>query len=383
MIELSEYLLDLIFRQKSAVIPEIGSFQFVTKHAQILFGENTLLPPSQHLEFRESTHEGEGMKFVDFLINEKQFEPYEASIRIKAFTHQIKNTIRQHGYCYIPGLGTLHSREDGTLRFAPGDTIKALKPTLGLPTLTITPIAREFTRIAPTEDEVVAETFIDTRSEHVVSSRSRWVTPALLGFLFLGLGLIGYYIYQTNYAGIKDEDEETKVVLPKINEDSILLANHGFLDSSQVQGYQPDDTVPDQEGILEEIAQSPGQTTTVTSVPAPATTSPVSASKPAEPVVQKPVVVEKPATPDPVENTPTPDTPAKTAKCAIIVGAMGNKNNANKLVQRVEAAGFTPFTHYSKGLTKVGADCDCDQASVQRTLAAMKKISPGAWVYKK
>ena len=51
MVELSEHLLDLVFRQKSAIIPDLGTFRFVTTSAKLNFGENVLAPPSQTLVF--------------------------------------------------------------------------------------------------------------------------------------------------------------------------------------------------------------------------------------------------------------------------------------------------------------------------------------------
>ena len=47
----------------------------------------------------------------------------------------------------------------------------------------------------------------------------------------------------------------------------------------------------------------------------------------------------------------------------------------------VKNKGFTPYSYKTKGLTKVGAKCDCDDASIQSTLKAMKKINSSAWVY--
>jgi hypothetical protein len=68
---LSEFLIDLIFRQKSAVIPELGSFRFEVSPARMNFGENLIYPPSQQLVFSESTSDEGEVSFLDFLIKRR------------------------------------------------------------------------------------------------------------------------------------------------------------------------------------------------------------------------------------------------------------------------------------------------------------------------
>lgn len=361
MVELSEHLLDLVFRQKSAIIPELGTFKFVSTSAKLNFGENVILPPSQSLVFTESTFDQGELTFQDFLVKEKNFDPYEAGIRIKAYVHQIRNNLKQLGYSYIPGFGTLHLLENDGLRFVAGDKIKAAKPTMGLPELAAIPIAREFAKNQELESEVEITSFIDNRSENVTSEKNRWAMPAIFGFLLLGIGLIAYYLYQSNYGSNSNTETVTPVA---VNEDSIALTTAGFVDTSY---YNPDDSLADKEAIMAEIEKVPE----VEEVKI----SPEKKIKPVEKVKVPPAETKtEVATPDPV-------IPDSGKICAIIVGAMGNPANAVKLAKTVKNKGYTPYTYKTKGLTKVGAKCDCDESSIQSTLQAMKKINSSAWVY--
>ncbi len=362
MVELSEHLLDLVFRQKSAIIPELGTFKFVTTSAKLNFGEHVIFPPSQALVFTESTFEQGELSLLDFLVKEKNFDPYEAGIRIKAYVHQIRNNLKQLGYSYIPGFGTLHLLENDGLKFVAGDKIKAAKPTMGLPELAAIPIAREFAKDQELESEVEITSFIDTRSENVTSEKNRWAMPALICFLLLGIGLIAYYLYQSNYG--KDVNNET-VTPVVVNEDSILLSQGGFVDTSSVN-YE--DSVTDKAAILDEIEKAP-----ITDE------------------VKKTALPKKVKSAEKVRVVPTetidvpdaePVIPDSGKICAVIVGAMGNPDNAVKLARTVKNTGFTPYSYKSKGLTKVGAKCNCDDSSIQSTLKVMKKINSSAWVYK-
>lgn len=358
MIELSEHLLDLVFRQKSAIIPELGTFKFVSTSAKMDFGENLLYPPTQNLVFTESTFDQGDLSFLDFLVKEKGFDPHEASIRIKAFVYQIRNNFKQLNYSYIPGFGTIHQLDNEALRFTAGDRIKAMKPTMGLPELSIIPIAREFVKDQPLETGVETTTFIDNRSEKVTSEKNRWVVPSLICFLLLGFGLIAYYLYVTQFQEQNAEMAKRPVTL--INEDSMKFVTHGFKDTTAVV-----DSVSDKEAMLVEIDHTPAKTIA----------DPVKVSKEQ---ITKVAVVEE--TSDNADKTNASET-SVTKQCAVIVGAMGNPANAKKLARTVKSHGYTPYSYKSKGLTKVGAACNCDSESIESTLEDMKKINSSAWVY--
>ena len=373
MVELSEHLLDLVFRQKSAIIPDLGTFRFVTTSAKLNFGENVLAPPSQTLVFTESTFDQGDLTFLDFLVKEKGFDPYEANIRIKAYVHQIRNNFKQLGYSYIPGFGTLHQLENDTLKFVPGDKIKAIKPTLGLPDLTIKPIAREFVKNEILETEVPINSFIDTRSEKVASQKNKWAQPALIAFFLFGISLIAYYLYTTSYG---DNMDEKAVVAIPINEDSIKLATSGFVDSTIIEVK---DSVSDKAAMVDEIDydQSLNKVQEVPIVSEPVKEKKVEKTKQVPSIVKTTPVKTTTVKPDTSEEITSPS--GKT--CAVIVGAMANPDNAKKLARQVKSKGFTPFTFKTKNLTKVGAACNCDSESIESTLEAMKKINSSAWVY--
>ncbi|MBK6372177.1 MAG: SPOR domain-containing protein [Saprospiraceae bacterium] len=373
MVELSEHLLDLVFRQKSAIIPDLGTFRFVTTSAKLNFGENVLAPPSQTLVFTESTFDQGDLTFLDFLVKEKGFDPYEANIRIKAYVHQIRNNFKQLGYSYIPGFGTLHLLENDTLKFVPGDKIKAIKPTLGLPDLTIKPIAREFVKNEIHETEVSINSFIDTRSEKVASQTNKSAQPALIAFFLFGISLIAYYLYTTSYG---DNMDEKAVVAIPINEDSIKLATSGFVDSTIIEVK---DSVSDKAAMVDEIDydQSLNKVQEVPIVSEPVKEKKVEKTKQVPSIVKTTPVKTTTVKPDTSEEITSPS--GKT--CAVIVGAMANPDNAKKLARQVKSKGFTPFTFKTKNLTKVGAACNCDSESIESTLEAMKKINSSAWVY--
>ena len=51
MIEMSDYVLDLLFRQKVISIPGLGTFRIVSSNSSIDFATNTLNPPNYEIRF--------------------------------------------------------------------------------------------------------------------------------------------------------------------------------------------------------------------------------------------------------------------------------------------------------------------------------------------
>jgi hypothetical protein len=88
-------------------------------------------------------------------------------------------------------------------------------------------------------------------------------------------------------------------------------------------------------------------------------------------------VQEKAVTPSP-EKSIKDGSPNKV--CAVIVGVT-NASNVKRLEKTIKKAGYTPFSYISKGLTRVGAACECNQVSIDATMADMQKINADAWLY--
>ncbi|MCO6460845.1 MAG: hypothetical protein J5I59_05540 [Saprospiraceae bacterium] len=364
MVELSEFLIDLIFRQKSANIPELGSFKFETSPARMNFGENLIYPPTQQLVFSESTSDDDEVSLLDFLVKEKGFDRHEADIWIKAYVHRIREELTSTGFYYIPGLGTLHRTEGSAIHFTPGDKIKAMKPTMGLPELSVTPIQHEYAKQEGTADVAGPNTFVETRPGK--SPQNQWILPLILSFVLLGLGLIGYFLYKNQY---KTAESLPPATAP-VNQDSLLLAHNGF-----EQATDSTDSITDETAIINEINHTDTETSQTyddyqpdDAIVANSATAPEEANQSTQ-------------TKSTTITTSTSSSSSDGKVCAVIVGVMANPNNAKRLARTVKKAGFEPFSYISKGLTRVGAACGCDAASIESTLAAMKKINADAWVY--
>ena len=169
-------------------------------------------------------------------------------------------------------------------------------------------------------------------------------------------------------------DDQVIVNVP-VNEDSIKLAQSGFVDSTIIEVK---DSVSDKAAMVDEIDydQNLKEEKEISAVEEPIK------EKKAERIKQVPIVKNTAAKTTSVKQDTSEDSATPSGKqCAVIVGAMANPDNAKKLARQVKSKGFTPFTFKTKNLTKVGAACNCDSESIETTLEAMKKINSSAWVY--
>lgn len=346
LIELSEHLLDLLFRQKMATIPELGTFEFNVLPAELHPAENKLSPPQYELIFKEYSTIRPEMSFVDFLIKEKNYDPYDAEVKVKAFVHMLRNGINTQEKCYLPNFGSFTKTSTG-IKFHVTERLKLLKPSMGLPELTLIPLNLEY---SPEMIEAVTQphTFVDTTSEYVSSEKNRWVLPLIVFFLLLGGGLIAYYFYNETKQISSNDSLDTSTSVTSTSQDSLILSESGFEDTTSANGVSS--------------TASPANS----AVDVPPTTPPMDTIS---------TTMQTPMNPDVLLTTTEAD-------CAVIVGVMAQKTNVKKLAAVIRKAGYTPFSYVSKGLTRIGAATACDEKSINKTLADMQKINVDAWVYK-
>lgn len=360
LIELSDHLIDLLFRQKRVVLPDFGSFEFHIQPAEILPADNKINPPVYELLFKPYSNNTADLSFADFLILEKSYDPYDAGIKIKAFIYQIRNALEQTGKCYLPNFGTLTKDETG-IHFSPIDRLKIARAGHGLPQLDLFPVNRSFNQSQIITNDSQS-TFIDNSSEFITSEKNKWITPLIVTFLLLGAGLVGYYFYKMYSVTDSSNRSNTEQVNQSlINHDSLVLSEQGFEDTIST-------VVPDNDSaayVHTEQNYSPDP---------PASDQTVS-NETDKNEVEKPKPEETKMNPDVLLTTTEAD-------CAVIVGVMAQKTNVKKLAAHIRKLGYTPFSYVSNGLTRIGAASACDDATIAKTLADMQQINQDAWVYK-
>ena len=86
-------------------------------------------------------------------------------------------------------------------------------------------------------------------------------------------------------------------------------------------------------------------------------------------------------TPEPVE-TPPVTSPDTGKPCFIVVGAFSEQGNVTRMIERVNALGYTSEQITGGALTKVAIRTDCDPTNLNTVLNdARAKINPEAWIY--
>jgi cell division septation protein DedD len=85
-------------------------------------------------------------------------------------------------------------------------------------------------------------------------------------------------------------------------------------------------------------------------------------------------VTKQPEKQDPTASTNEP--------CFVVVGAFSNASNVERMVERIEAMGYTASQIKGGGLTRVAIQTSCDPSQLQTVLnTARSSINPEAWIY--
>jgi cell division septation protein DedD len=351
IVELCSHLLELLFKQKKAIIPEIGTFEFSKVPAELDAQENKILPPYQDLKFYPYSYSGDCISLENFLISEKNYTPEDASTQIKAMSYQLKRGLADYQKVYLPYFGSLVQSDSG-ISFEPGDDLKTMISVQDPVALHLTPIPRSY---QGTEEKTIGKnTFVDPDSSAVKSEKNRWVLPLIIAFLILGIGLIAFFVY-------REQINHTPDLVPV---DTLTVSDNTALG---------DTTLYDTTRVTDTANAFVPADTLNSNVPPPADTQ--------NTMSQNTTKTEE-YVPD--DSSVHSDMPATTSQqCAVIVGVMAQKQNVVKLSHRIRKMGYTPFSYVSKGLTRIGAATACDEESIARTMADMKTISKDAWLYSK
>lgn len=370
MIEMSDYVLDLLFRQKVISIPGLGTFRIVSSNSSIDFATNTLNPPNYEIRFDEGVQEDNAVSLLDFLIQEKKFTPDDAKIKLDIYQNQIKQSFNNNNYVYLPEIGTISKNDAGIFYFKPSGKIASFNPTLGLPVLDVRPVSRVYSKSESNSDPVVQTSFEDHQSDYSINKRYKWLSAAILIFLISGLSLIGFFYYRNNFelSNADPLDVGSVDTNGAEHQQDALLEENGFTEATLDTIFEelPNDDIDNKSKIDPNTPMNSGD----------ANSRIVVKSNTKAEVEDKPVIHEAV-----VEVKETNIESSSEYRCAVIVGSLGDANNVKKLSQRIKKLGFTPYTHKSNALTKVGALCSCDQASIDEMIVAMKKINEAAWVF--
>ncbi|MEM9837183.1 MAG: hypothetical protein AAF828_11810 [Bacteroidota bacterium] len=338
---MSKDLVNLLMQEGQFSLPSLGTFQLAEQAAIVSPIEGRIQPPAKQVTFNANLKIDDG-RLLQFLKKNYQISTEEAIRQIQQLEEDIVGQLAIGELVKLEGIGRVFRDHTGEIRFNPGQQ-NLDKATFGLPNVPITPIVRT---------ERFATTSADTASRATATSTDFTTTPPPV-------------IEAPQPA--QAEDITTKI-WAFIQDHIWYIAGGTAVIFILGLWYINQRNTVNPETILAE---------TTPTVPAKAPAN--EASRPTVETVPftPPEVVETPEQPVNTANESSINRPssAGTTQTAIIaVGRYGQQRNVTKMIGRIKAAGYVPYTKRANNLTRVGVEYQYSKpAELDRALADIRR----------
>lgn len=377
-VDVGAHIAELLFENDVVHIPGLGGFVSQYKPAGVDQILGKMLPPSKQITFDENLQVDDGL-LTEALRQRYNLSLMDASGVVERYVKQVQDSLERKEIVLIPKVGRLYRDFENLIKYLP-DTTNFNTEAFGLPEVHAYPVARE-------EPAAAAKT---TTAKTSAIKEVWWSTA--YNWLLQNLTLVGVMVailltvililrFLPNASSNTDLVEQT----PKVN---IVPPD---TEDTPVDDDVPLDYPADNTADLETKPKTETTTTTTTNESiqdAPQSNSDLgnTTKQKSEPKIDPKI---KPA---PIKNQPPAppviDEPrvAPGQKVGVIaIGLFKDQANVAKLLQRINEAGYEPYTQKSAAGTRVGIQFAYDRpGEVDTKLAQIrKKFEPGAFVLKR
>lgn len=133
---ISHYIQELLFSKQQVALPNIGTFEFVSKPAHIDSATGTITPPSKTIKFRFNEDSGHSV-LASFIAKKCNISASKAIEEVNEFSNQILETLGKGNEFELDGIGVLRMLGSGSIIFLPISTYSSLGDSFGLPTINL------------------------------------------------------------------------------------------------------------------------------------------------------------------------------------------------------------------------------------------------------
>ncbi|WP_047445028.1 SPOR domain-containing protein [Alistipes sp. ZOR0009] len=133
---ISHYIQELLFSKQQVALPNIGTFEFVSKPAHIDSATGTITPPSKTIKFRFNEDSGHSV-LASFIAKKCNISASKAIEEVNEFSNQILETLGKGNEFELDGIGVLRMLGSGSIIFLPISTYSSLGESFGLPTINL------------------------------------------------------------------------------------------------------------------------------------------------------------------------------------------------------------------------------------------------------
>lgn len=372
---LAKHIEDLLYINDCVIVPKIGGFITQYQASSIDFIENQIHPPQKKVTFNPKLINNDGL-LVNYIAQKEHISYTIAAKKVEAFADELENTLLQKSFIYLENVGKLFFNEDAKIEFTP-DRTNFFRNSFALGAIDCYPILRskEYLKKGAVSGAMVSRTkstslvalISNNRVPVAAASVALLVVmalPFLFGHLWSDANSSSSNLVQnasvipslgTSNTAESTNNTETATTLPNIAElNATKLDVNAGTESTEDKENQDVTNANTASELVEVAADTEKENTSLAETKA------------------------ETANNDPLVKNDYKDT--KTY--IIIVGAFGSKGNANRMITRLEKAGYFPdHTKTPNGMHRIGVQITCANNELSDQLSDIRaEFNKKAWV---
>ncbi len=348
--ELSKYILDLLYRYELVIIPDLGGLLVKSLSAQIDERSHTFSPPSKRLGFNAQLVDNDGLLANHIASVDKV--PYETALNFIKF--EVKNLLDtlQNNDVVLDDIGSFSLNAEGNLLFDPNPDANFLTESFGFTNIVSPAVSRvefqetDLSAVFDTITEDIKQEEIAINQEVSRTGLSPILKYAAIGLLVFSLGYFGWNKFGNNFNSSQnvannDADaemiktlQEAKFEIPaELATINVTVNKEESADTEEdISNSNEDPTTVDNTSTVDNTLTEQVNTTTEDSTDVVNTNNTTSKASSVKPTIETTTPKE--------ENSVAVNTGSSTGKYHIIAGAFKAPENATKKVNQLTAKGY-------------------------------------------
>jgi nucleoid DNA-binding protein len=133
MVEINQYIKELLLLNDCVIIPEFGGF--VANYKPATFQNNQFYPPSKEIAFNNKLSSNDGL-LINFISDNEGINYFEAKAKLNSFIEETLMNLERNRNVYFDGVGYLHYDSRENLQFEPQLKNNLLADSYGLQNFT-------------------------------------------------------------------------------------------------------------------------------------------------------------------------------------------------------------------------------------------------------
>lgn len=186
---LKQYITEVLFRQQTCTVPQVGTFTIQHIPAQFSVVDQTLTPPRQQVQF-DARWDDDGSLLRWISRKENLLEPV-AALKMEKYLQQFRDALAAGDPLDLPGIGSLRIDPLGQLRFTPQEMPDAWQPITLEPVIRTESAPRVLQGTTEVENNQVVEHTTVVLDEPESQGRFRWWW-VVLPLVLIGAAVAGW-----------------------------------------------------------------------------------------------------------------------------------------------------------------------------------------------